>query len=254
VQHSREQIRDKDEAQRLERSDRLHRSAEELSADLERLEGQFAEDTSNVEVMIEMAEVHERLRDPEAALDLLERALSYRKDSLDLQQRVGTLKVKALKKAISRADRDGDQASADRLEAELHDVELAELQRRIELHPGDAELRLTLGRAYLRQERHDEALGQLQKAVGDPRHKNDALFLLGQCFQKKGFNDLAKSEFEKALSAHPSVDERAREILYNLGAIAEAEGNTAEARSCYARIYKVDIGFRDVASKMEQLR
>ena len=66
--------------------------------------------------------------------------------------------------------------------------------------------------------------------------------------------DLAKREYGKALDAHPNVDERAREILYNLGAIAEAEGDSGEARSCYARIYAVDIGFRDVAAKMEQLK
>ena len=50
------------------------------------------------------------------------------------------------------------------------------------------------------------------------------------------------------------MDERAREILYNLGAIAEAEGDTAEARAFYARIFEVDIGYRDVAQKMEGLR
>jgi hypothetical protein len=43
-------------------------------------------------------------------------------------------------------------------------------------------------------------------------------------------------------------------VLYNLGLIAEAEGNPGEARRHYARIYEVDIGFRDVATKMEALR
>ena len=83
---------------------------------------------------------------------------------------------------------------------------------------------------------------------------DDALFHLAQCFQKKGFMDLAKKEYHRALGAHPNVDERAQEILYNLGAIAEAEEDSAEARSCYARIYQVDIGYRDVAQKMEQLK
>jgi hypothetical protein len=50
------------------------------------------------------------------------------------------------------------------------------------------------------------------------------------------------------------MDERAKEILYNLGAIAEAEGRTDEARERYARIFEVDIGYRDVAAKMEGFR
>ena len=50
------------------------------------------------------------------------------------------------------------------------------------------------------------------------------------------------------------MDERAKEILYNLGDLAAAEGSGEEARSFYARIYEVDIGYRDVAAKMEEFR
>ena len=95
---------------------------------------------------------------------------------------------------------------------------------------------------------------QLQKAVTDPRLEGEALFLLAQGFHKKGFLDLARKQYERALDGQRTVDERAREILYNLGAIAEAEGDAEEARACYARIYAVDIGYRDVAAKMEQLK
>ena len=254
VEHSRDQIVDKDEAARLERSQRIHRSQDELQEDLERLESRYADDPTDVDLMVEMAEVHEKLRDPEAALDMAKRALSYRKDSSDLKDKVAALELKAIKKAIARADKDGDQAEADRLEGRLRDIELADLQRRLELTPGDARLRLDLGRAFLRQDRPDEAAAELQKATQDPRTENEARIELARCFHQKGYLDLAKKEFEKALAARPTVDERAREILYNLGAIAEAEGDVAEARSFYARIFEVDIGYRDVAAKMEQLK
>ncbi len=254
VDHSRDQIRDQEEAIRLERAQRMHRSPEELREELTGLEGRFAERSSDVDLMLEMAAIHERLRDPEAALDLARRAQTYRKDSPDLDQRVTQLEQKALKKAIARADKTGDQEEADRLEERLRETEVGDLMRRLELAPGDSALRLSLGRTYLRQGRLDEATGELQRAVGDPRIENEARVYLAQCFKEKGFLDLARKEYEKALAARTTVDERAREILYNLGAIAEAEGDVAEARSCYARIYEVDIGYRDVAAKMEQLK
>ncbi len=254
VSHSREQIKDKEEAVRLERAQRIHHSEEELRSELERLEGRYAEDSSDVDLMLEMVEVHEKLRDPEAALDLARRAQSYRKDSTDLRDRVSGLELKAVKRAIARAGKADDQAEADRLEGQLRDLELADLQRRIELSPGDARLRLDLGRAFLRQDKADEAAAELQKAARDPRVENEARVDLARCFHKKGYMDLAKKEFEKALAARPTVDERAREILYNLGAIAEAEGDVAEARAFYAQIFEVDIGYRDVAAKMEQLK
>ncbi len=254
VDHSRDQIKDKEEAQRLERAQRMHLSDEELQDQLAKLQDRYAEEPTSVDLLIEMADVHEKLRDAEAAVDVLERALQYRKDSIDLRARVGTLKLKVLKKAVARADKAGDRAAADRLERELREFEVKEYRRGLELHPADAALRLQLGRALLRQELFDEAAAELQKAVHDPRLQADALFHLALCFQKKGFLDLARKEYLRALDGHQSVDERAREILYNLGAIAEAEGDTAEARSCYARVYAVDIGYRDVATKMEQLK
>jgi len=232
----------------------MHLSDEELQDQLAKLQDRYAEEPTSVDLLIEMADVHEKLRDAEAAVDVLERALQYRKDSIDLRARVGTLKLKVLKKAVARADKAGDRAAADRLERELREFEVKEYRRGLELHPADAALRLQLGRALLRQELFDEAAAELQKAVHDPRLQADALFHLALCFQKKGFLDLARKEYLRALDGHQSVDERAREILYNLGAIAEAEGDTAEARSCYARVYAVDIGYRDVATKMEQLK
>jgi tetratricopeptide (TPR) repeat protein len=252
VGHSREQVKDAGETRKLERSQRLHRTDEELAEELAELEERFAEDASDVETMLAMAKIHEKLKDPGAALDLAERALSYRKDSTEIASMVSRLKLKDLKKAIRRADKLGDQAEADRLEGQLQLLELDELRDQLLRHPGDANLRLTLGKALLRQGQTDDALAELQKAVSDPRLRREALFFLARCFHEKGFLDLARGEYEKALSEHPELDERAREILYNLGAIAEAEGNLADARSCYARIYAVDIGYRDVAKKMEQ--
>ena len=41
--------------------------------------------------------------DPEAALDLVERALSYRRDSVELRVRHGDLKIRVLKKRIAKA-------------------------------------------------------------------------------------------------------------------------------------------------------
>ena len=252
VAHSREQVKDAAGTAKLERAQRLHRTEDELREELVELEACFAENAQDVDTMVSMARIHEKLKDPAAGLDMAERALTFREDSLEIAALVGTLRLKALKKAIRRADKLGDQAEADRLEAELQALELDELRGQIRRSPGDTGLRLTLGKALLRQGATDEALGELQKAVSDPRLKREALFFLARCFHEKGILDLARQEYEKAFAEHPELDDRAREILYNLGAIAEAEGNLADARSCYARIYAVDIGYRDVAKKMEQ--
>jgi TolA-binding protein len=84
--------------------------------------------------------------------------------------------------------------------------------------------------------------------------RDEALFLLAQCFQRKGILDLARKEYEHALEATDGKSERAKEILYNLGSIAEVQGSRDEARSFFIRIYEIDIGYKDVAAKMGALR
>lgn len=259
VGHSREQIRDKGEAEELERGTRRHRSEDELREDLARLEDRYAEDASNVDLMLSIADVHERLQDPDAALDLVERAAQYRKDSFDLQQRLGALKEKVLKKQISRADKAGRTDEASRLEGTLRVYQAGTARAMVALRPHDAALRLSLARILVRDGDYDEAISELQKAVDDPRVRREALFLLGRCFQEKGYLELARKEYEQALatglsSDGRSLDERSKEILYNLGAIAEQEGQGNEARSFYSRIFEADIAYRDVATKMEQFK
>jgi tetratricopeptide (TPR) repeat protein len=158
-----------------------------------------------------------------------------------------------LKRRIAKADRDGDRAQAGRLEGELLALEVKDFAERVELRPGDAEVRLQYARRLMRAENLDEALVQLQKIHGDPRFRSEALFLMARCFHQKGILDLAAKEYERALAALPGVNDRAKEILYHLGAIAEARGEGEKARSWYIQIYAVDIGYRDVANKMQTL-
>lgn len=254
LQHSREAIKDKQQAIDLERGRRRHLSEEDVQQDLLRLQGLYAEAPSDPELMVQLADTHERLKDYEAALELVERALQYRKDSFDLLCRAGDLRAKVKKKTLARADKDGDTLLASRLENELAELEVDDFRRRVQMHPGDASIRLQLGRRLMRTNQLDAALAEFQKANSDPRVKRDAMFHIAQCFQRKGFTDLARKEYLRGLDGVQELDERAKEVLYNLGAIAESESDAAEARGHYARIFEVDIGYRDVAAKMERFR
>lgn len=254
VQHSRDLMHNKEEARALERAKRLHLSDEELAEERQRLEKKYGDSPNDPDVMIELADVCEKTKDLETACDLVERALSYRKGSFDLICRAGDLRSKLVKKAIARADKEGNTAEAARLEVELIAQEARDWRRRVEAHPSDLALRLQLGKRLLRSGELDLALAELQKATSDTRQEREARALLAQCFEKKGFLDLARKEYERALGDGRELDLRAKEILYNLAGIASAEGNAAEARSLYARIYEVDVAFRDVSTKMDELR
>ncbi|MEY2785316.1 MAG: hypothetical protein RL277_1526, partial [Planctomycetota bacterium] len=253
VQHSREQIKDKARAAELERSNRIFRSEDELRAELERLETRYA-DAKSPELMADMSEVHEKLKDYDSALDWAERAYSYKRDSFELLVRVGELRAKAKKKAIAEAGKRGDEAGASALEQELFAIELEDSRARSAARPQDTSLRLTLGKRLLRAGEADAALAELQKAVADARLAREAHFLLAQCFEAKRFPDLASKEYLRSLEGITQLDERAKEALYALGGIAEAENRSQQAREHYTRIFESDVGYRDVADKMNRLR
>jgi tetratricopeptide (TPR) repeat protein len=254
VQHSREQIKDKEQAIDLERTKRRQLNDEDWAGERERLEALYADNPKDPELLTKLADVNERLKDYETALDFAVRAQQYRKDSFELVCKVGDLRSKMLRKRIARADKEGNAELAGRLEVELVEAEVEDFRSRVWIHPGDAALRLQLGRRLLKKGDLDAALAEFQKAQIDARVQRDARMGMAQCFQRKGYADLAKKEYLRVLEGVQEIDERAKEVLYALGAIAESEGRTDEARSNYARVYEVDIGYRDVAQKMERFR
>jgi len=259
VDHSRQAVANAEETKSLERARRRHLSREELEEERERLEARFAEDAKDRAVMVELADVHDKLGDPEAALDMARRALDYARDDYDLTVRVGTLTGKTIKRRIAKAGKEGDQEAADRAEAELRAHEVEDFRRRVALRPTDAALVLELARRLVETASGDaaaadEALGLLQKLPPEQRLAGDVALLKGRCFQVKGYADLATKELEQALQGTPPGDERGKEILYTLGLLAEEQGDREAARAHFGRVFEVDIAYRDVSERMERLR
>ncbi|MEZ5977205.1 MAG: tetratricopeptide repeat protein [Planctomycetota bacterium] len=254
VKHSREAVVDVEKTQELERSRRRHLTAEELEQERDRLEARFAEDPKDVGTMLALADVHEKLGDVEAALDVAERALDYRRDDYELVAKVGGLRAKQLRRQMARAEKDGDRERADELERRLLEHEVEDMRRRVALRPTESALALELAARLLRAGSVDEALGTLQKLPAEGRLAGDAAFLKARCFQAKGFADLAAKEFRAALAETSPSEERGKEILYNLGLLAEEQGDPSTARDCFGRVFEVDIAYRDVAQRMERLR
>jgi hypothetical protein len=47
--------------------------------------------------------------------------------------------------------------------------------------------------------------------------------------------------------------DRGKEICYHLGLVCERQGDTPGALARYLEIYEIDINYKDVASKIEEL-
>jgi tetratricopeptide (TPR) repeat protein len=110
-----------------------------------------------------------------------------------------------------------------------------------------------LGVAYKEMGLIDEAIAEFQKALRGTENRVRTYEAIGQCFIEKGQNQMAATILNRALSEKGMSDEQLVGVLYLLGRANEALGKTEEAMQFYQRVFIVDIGFHDVADRLNAL-
>lgn len=253
AQSSRELIKDREQQARLEKSSRLQLSAEEIEQELDEVERKLGDNPDDVKALLRASELHEMRRDPQSALDCLERAHQLRQDDPALGDRVGDLRIRMQEERVKAAETRGDDVAAANAGRALTEMRCAEYRRRVERHPTDLALRFELGRALVDAGEHDAAITELQQAVKDPRRQVEALLALGRAFRAKDLGELAVAQLEKALQLAGS-GALGKQVLYELGGIAEDQGRRDAALRHYGSILEKDYGFRDVADKVSRLK
>jgi len=64
-------------------------------------------------------------------------------------------------------------------------------------------------------------------------------------------NDMAARALQSALKEKPVFDDEKKELLYQLYCVLEKMGKKEEAIEQLKQIYEVDIGYKDVAAKVD---
>jgi tetratricopeptide (TPR) repeat protein len=260
---SRELIKDKDVAGKLERDTRIQYTAQDALDEAGRLRAEIEKNPAEpTKTRVRLADVLLQRGESAEAERVLEQAVQRDATNYDLIVRLGDLRLSKLKDAFDLAKERYEKAPADpgardALEAAkktLIDARLAEYGRRVHEHPTDLSERYRFGATLLMAGRVDEAIGEFQKTVADPKRKTESLLHLGDCFERKQMLDLAAKQVQRAAEDFPVLNSpRAKDVAYRLAELHERRGAKDEARKEYTRIYEVDIGFRDVAKKVQDL-
>lgn len=251
---SRDLIKDAEAQRRLERADRIQLSADELDSELTEAEEAMAADPDNVDLLVRVADLRVMAKDLQGALDLYDRAVQVAPERSDLAAKAGELRIRLQQDRVAEAKQRGDDAAAEAASGVLLELRLGEHRRRVAQHPTDFGLRYDLGQALFEAGELDEAIKELQQAIKDPRKKVEALWCLGRAFRAKGLGDLAMGQLQKALDASGGVGHHAKDIIYEMGSVAEELGHADDALAHFSRILEQDIGYRDVAQRVEQLK
>ncbi len=247
-------LKDKAESIELEQSNRQVKSEDLAQKMIKQYEAQLVDEPNNLKLLRSVAELYSQQKNYDRALEAYNRIVaqegstdpSLAKAILDTTMK----KFDAALAALDPSSPDYAEKSAQVI-AERANFLLTETKQRAERYPNDLGFRFELGLLYFELGNYTEAMSVFLKAQGNPHKRLQAMRYMGQCFARKGMNDMAASKLKEALKEKLVFDEEKKDLIYALGSVLEKMGKTEEAIEQYKEIYQIDMGFKDIAAKVD---
>ncbi len=125
---------------------------------------------------------------------------------------------------------------------------------------GDYETHYHMAIAYKEMGLMEESIREFQDAINMVRADDgtrrffQCCNLLGHCFMEQSMPNLALLWYRRALETPNLSDEERQAMLYETASAYEMGGEMPKAVECFEQIYAVNVDYRDVSSRLEQLR
>ena len=249
----RDLIKDTGEATRLEQESKAvktNKDVDDLIADtIKKIEAE----PDNINYYRALARYYGQKGEFDDAVATLTKALKMAPGDPELEQALSDLKVGRFNADIEALKADGREEEALAKETERAQFVFDSLQERVKRYPNDLNLRYEFGVMLYENDYVNEAIQQFQMSQRNPKLRADSLYHLAMCFKHKEQYDLAFSELEKAASDLTRMDKTKKDICYALGELSELMGKREQAADYFKQIYQVDIQYRDIAEKIEQV-
>ena len=247
-------LKNKEEAAAIEQESRPVQAGDSGDRLLADYTARSQREPDNLKLLRNLADLHVQRREFDRALATYERIVAAEgTGDPSLQKAIADTRVRQFDARIDQLDPgalDHPEARA-ALERERDDFRLAECRARVEKYPTDLAIRFELGELFFRAGRLTEAIQELQKAQANPNRRLPAMALLAKCFARRGMNDLAARTLQNAIPEKPVFDDEKKDLVYELGAVLEKMGRAEEAVEQFKLIYEMDIGYRDVAARVD---
>lgn len=243
----------KEEAVKLEQQNKMVKTAEDADSLIAETMKKLEAEPRNMNYYFALANLYSQQKRYDEALGVLGQAREFAPADPELDRRTAALTIEKFNFEIEQIQATGDeQAVVDKM-TERDQFEFDDISARVGRYPNDYHLRYELGMQYHKHGYYDEAIGQLQLAIKSPKDKVSALYHLGLCFRYKGLLDMAVSQLEQAIELLPSMNEEKMNIYYLMGEICEEEGNIDEAAKYFKEIYRIDVRYRDISQRIDQI-
>jgi len=248
----REMIRDSKEAQILEQEAKARKTESDTDALIEDTKAKIEAEPENINYYRALARHYTQRKRYDEALETIETASGISPGDPELAKAKSNILMQRFDHEIAELNAAGDTDAASAKEIEKAEFYFNDLQDRVKRYPNDLMLRYDWGVVLFENEYVDEAIQQFQLAQKNPKYRVLALFNLGMCFKLKKQYDMARQQFERAGEGLVQMDDTKKDVLYELGSVAELLGDKETALDHFKQIYQSDISYKDVSQKIEQ--
>jgi len=248
----RTKLKDKKEAILLEQQAKAVKGASDVDSLIEERLKDVEREPQNMNFRRALADLYvraERFDDALQALDDATKAAG--RSDPQIERTASQIKVKKFEAAIAAAKEAGDTATAEAKEQAMAEFLFTDAVEMVKRYPNDLQFRYELGYQYYLREQYTEAIEEFQLAQRNPQRRTRALYYLALCFTAKGQYDIAFEQLQKAASELTIMDETKKDVVYEMGILAEKMGKTKEAITFFKEIYAVDIKYRDIAQRID---
>ena len=153
---------------------------------------------------------------------------------------------------------DDEQSQAPQAQEEylsLNDI-LAEFKEGVyqSIKQEDFQGHYDLGIAYKEMGLVQEAIAEFQISSKGEKERLKSFEMLGICFMERGEYKFAIRQMERGLATPGYEEEAYMGLRYNLAQSYENLGEVDNAVKAYEEIYSIDVSFKDVTQKLQQLK
>jgi tetratricopeptide (TPR) repeat protein len=256
-------LKDKKEAEALEQSSKVVKSAEAIDAQIQALYVKHQEEPTNPLHSRAIANLFLQKNDYANAILFFQHAFEAGgKIDNAIEKQISDLKLKQSEQELQQLRdvlaQETDPEKRAELEAgvaqkqiEMDQVRVEQAEARVRSYPNEGQFRYELGEALFRVGQYKRATEELQLGLKQPSVRYQALNLMGQSFIKRGMLDFAVKQLALGESELGPMDEIKKEIVYNLGLAYEASKKPDLALEQWKKIYEHDMGYRDVSQRVE---
>jgi tetratricopeptide (TPR) repeat protein len=249
----RSKIKDTKEAEQLEAAEKAVKTERDIETLIAATQAKIEKEPGNVNYYRQLSRLYLQKGLFDEGIQVLQQAIARNPGDPELESALGAARLQQYDHRIATLREAGDAAAADAMQTERDQFAFDDLQQRVTRYPNELKLRYEFGAMLFGLGEVDQAIQQFQYSQRSATYRAQSLYHLGLAFRSKNQYDLAIGQLDQALAEVPTMDELRKSILYELGEIHEIVGNKEQAGHCYKQVYQVDIGYRDVAGKVEQV-